>query len=182
MTAKNICWLYLSAACILASAAAAPIPQEYQVKAALIFNLAKFVEWPANALPEMSPRMALCLLGEDPFGAELEQTVAGKLVNGKELVIRRFRAMQDLSGCHIVFISASEKKNLPEILGALQSSHALTVGEIGQFAEMGGMINLITENNRVQFEVNVEAVERANLKISSKALKLAKVIRGGEKS
>ena len=150
---------------------------EYQIKAAFLYNFAKFVEWPAKALPETSTSMTLCILGEDPFGTDLEQSLDGKTVNGKSIAIKRFRGIRGLEVCHILFISSSERLHLPEILDALREASVLTVGETEQFAKLGGIINFTIEENKVRFEINVDAVERAGLKISSRLLKLGKVIR-----
>jgi hypothetical protein len=180
MRSKAVWRMFLCMACVVVLAAQVPIPQEYQVKAALIYNLAKFVEWPAVALPETSTDMALCIVGEDPFGPDLDHTIAGKSVHRKRLTISRLRTVQDVAGCHIVFIGMLARPDLVQTLDAAQDSHALTIGETDQFTNLGGMIFLTMEGNRVQFEVNMEAVERAKLRISSKALKLARAVKGGE--
>jgi hypothetical protein len=152
---------------------------EYQVKAALIYNLAKFVEWPTSALPDSQPSIVLCILGQDPFGANLQQTIAGKMVHGRALEMRRIREIGAAQGCHILFISSSERSRLPQILDAFQKRPVVTIGEMDQFAQLGGMVNLIIEENRVQFEINIDTAERAGLTISSRALKLARIVRSG---
>jgi hypothetical protein len=157
--------------------AVAPSPSEYQIKAAFLYNFAKFVEWPAKALPETSTSMTLCILGEDPFGTDLEQILDGKTVNDKSIVIKRFRGIRGLEVCHILFISSSERHHLPEILDALREASMLTVGETERFAKLGGIINFTIEENKVRFEINVDAAGRAGLKISSRLLKLGKLIR-----
>ena len=156
--------------------AVAPSPSEYQIKAAFLYNFAKFVEWPAKALLETRTSMTLCILGEDPFGADLEHILDGKTVNGRSIVVKRFSAIRGLEVCHILFISSSERHHLPEILEALGQASMLTVGETERFARLGGIINFTIEDNKVRFEINVDAAERAGLKISSRLLKLGKVI------
>jgi hypothetical protein len=157
--------------------AVAPSPSEYQIKAAFLYNFTKFVEWPAKAFRATSRSMTLCILGEDPFGTDLEQILDGKMVNGKSIAIKRFSGMRGLEVCHILFISSSERSHLPEILEALREASMLTVGETERFAKLGGIINFTIEENKVRFEINVDAAERAGLKISSRLLKLGKVIR-----
>jgi len=154
---------------------------EYHVKAAFLYNFAKFVEWPPETMPSGNAPLVLGVVGEDPFGQVLEETIKGKTVNDRELVIRRFTRIQDVSSCHILFISSSERKRLPEIIAALRWSSVLTVSDMERFAQRGGIISLTMENNKVRFEVNLDSAERAGLKISSKLLALAKIVRDGSR-
>ncbi len=148
---------------------------EYQVKAAYLFNFLKFVEWPEEAFADPLAPIVIGIVGDDPFGDALPQVVAGKTVQGRDLVIRKYRAGEDLRGSHILFISGSEKKRLPQLLSGLHGSCVLTVADIDGFLEEGGMILLFSEQNRVRFAINVDAATRAKLKISSKLLSLARV-------
>lgn len=154
---------------------------EYHVKAAFLYNFAKFVEWPPETMPSGSAPLVLGVVGEDPFGQVLEETIKGKTVNGQELVIRRFTRIQGASGCHILFISSSERKRLAEIIDGLRGSSVLTVSDMERFAQRGGIISFTMENNKVRFEVNLDSAERAGLKISSKLLTLAKIVRDGSR-
>ena len=159
------------------NARAAPASlREYQIKAAFLYNFVKFVEWPAEAFAETDGTITIGVLGEDPFGAALE-TLQGKTVKGRKLVIKRFKDLQDLQSSHILFISSSEKEHLPQIFETLKDVSALTVGEMAQFAHGGGIINFTRRKNKIRFEINVDAAERAGLKISSKLLRLAKVVK-----
>ena len=148
---------------------------EYQVKAAFLFNFAKFVEWPADALPNEHSPIVIGILGEDPFGHILDETVLGKNINGHELQIERAKSVQELKGCQIIFVSSSERKHFSEILKNLQGTDVLTVGETEGFAPGGGIIQLTLRDNRVRLTVNVEAAGRARLKISSRLLALAEI-------
>jgi len=150
---------------------------EYEVKAAFLFNFAKFVEWPADAFDDPKSPIVVGILGDDPFGSIIEKTVAGKTVREKEFVIKRSRRIEDVERCHILFVSSSEEARLREILDKVKNSNVLTVGDTEGFAGRGGIINLTKEQNKVRFEINVDAAKRAGLKISSKLLKLAKVVR-----
>jgi hypothetical protein len=150
---------------------------EYQVKAAFLYNFAKFVEWPPDPSRALNDPMTICIVGQDPFGTVLDEAVQGKTVSGHRLAIRRSKPGQSWRGCQIAFISSSEGKDLPSVLESLTRSGVLTVGETERFAQLGGMINFVIEQDRVHFEVNVEAAERAGLKISSKLLSLAKIVR-----
>jgi hypothetical protein len=151
-------------------------PTEYQVKAAFLFNFAKFVEWPANAFVHPEDPIVLGIVGEDPFGFALDGMVFRKTVNGRSFMVKRLEIGPELRGCHILFISSSEKKNLAHILESLKGSSVLTVGETDQFVQSGGAIKLLLENNKVRFEVNVGAAAMARLKVSSKLLALARSV------
>lgn len=150
---------------------------EYQVKAAFLYNFAKFVEWPSDAARDSSDPITICIIGQDPFGTVLDEAVQGKTISGHKLVVRRSKPGQSWKGCQIAFISSSEGKDLPSVLERSKRSGVLTVGETEGFAQRGGMINFVIEQEKVHFEVNVEAAERAGLKISSKLLSLAKIVR-----
>ncbi len=149
-------------------------PTEYEVKAAFLYNFARFIEWPADAFDGPQTPLVIGILGEDPFGSALDDIIARKTVRGRAVVVRRLHRDQDLRGCHLLFISASEKKRLPEILLSLRGSTVVTVSEIDRFIYSGGTINLLVENSRVRFEVNLDAAARARAKISAKLLALAR--------
>lgn len=151
-------------------------PTEYQVKAAFLFNFARFVEWPPRAFASPTSPIAVCVLGEDPFGEALNRVVAGKMLNERTLMVRRAKKLRDLSGCEILFISSSERERLPEILEELRNAPVLTVGETEGFASRGGEVQFTLEESRVHFLINVDAAERAGLKVSSKLLNLARVV------
>ena len=151
-----------------------PVVGEYQVKAAFVYNFAKFVEWPSRSFPDASAPLRICVFGLDPFGDELRGVANDKVVNGRRLQVSHAADLQAARTCHILFISSSEKGQLKSILQSLRGSDALTVGDTEGFTEQGGMINLVLEKNRVQFEVNRKAAEEAGLKLSSRLLSLAK--------
>ena len=157
-----------------------PLP-EYQVKAAYLYNFLKFVEWPEDAFPDSLAPIVIGISGDDPFGDALPQVIIGKTVQGRDLVIHKYRSGEDMRGAHILFISPLEKKRLPQILSSLRGSSVLTVADTEGFLEAGGMIQFLSENNRVRFAINVDATSRAKLKISSKLLSLARVVDGSVK-
>ena len=149
-------------------------PSEYQVKAAFIYNFAKFVEWPSVAADPDS-KIVIGILGEDPFGREMEGVIDGKTANGKRLAIKRFSDLRAVSHCHILFISSSERKNLRQIL-ASAGPGILTVGETENFARLGGIINFTILDGKLRLEINRASAGRAGLKISAKLLSLARII------
>ena len=144
------------------------------MKAAFLYNFAKFVEWPGD--PDAS--LILGILGDDPFGAAIDQLVAGKTVNGRALAVKRLKWGQDLRQCQILFISSSEQKRLPQIIASLRGASVLTVGETDAFLSSGGIIRFVLEGSKVRFEINAGAAEQAHLKLSSKLLALAKNVTG----
>ncbi|WDT81882.1 MAG: YfiR family protein [Candidatus Manganitrophus sp.] len=151
---------------------------EYQVKAAFLYNFAKFVDWPAEALTN-DPAFVIGILGNDPFGRLIDEAVAGKTVRDKPILVKRFSRIEEAAGAHILFISDSEAGNASRIVKQLSRAPVLTVSDSDQFAERGGMVELEMEQNRVRFAINVAAVERAGLKPSSQLLKLARIVPEG---
>lgn len=173
----------LAAGAASAGARPGPLPySEYEVKAAFVYNFAKFVDWPAEALGQPGEAMNVCVLGEDPFGGILDRTLRDKTVHGRALQIRRLRGVGDLQSCHVIFISAVESRHLPNILEILWGSPVLTIGETPEFGRAGGIINFVIEDSRVRFEINAGAAARAGLGISSKLLDLARVVTDGRQT
>ena len=155
---------------------------EYQVKAAYLYNFLKFVEYPSESFADPLAPIVIGVVGDDPFGSALPQVVIGKTVQGRDLVIRMYRAGEDLRRANILFISASERKRLPMILSSLRGTSVLTVSDIAEFTAAGGMIQFLNEDDRVRFAINVDATNRARLKMSSKLLILAKTVGGNGKA
>ena len=156
-------------------------PTEYQVKAAYLFNFLKFVEWPDDPFADTHGHWVIGIIGDNPFGDELTQIVSGKTVQGHELQVRQFQPGEDLHACHVLFISASEKKHLPSMLAALDGSSVLTVADMDHFIASGGMIQFVMEEKRVRFGIDVGASSRARLKVSAKLLSLARTVTGTER-
>jgi hypothetical protein len=159
-------------ACCWSPASAALASSEYQVKAAFLYNFLKFVEWPADGLNSPTT-ICVGILGRDPFDDALE-SVKGKSAKGRKVVVVHFRTLEEVKGCDLLFICASEKGRLGQILKHAHNSRMLTVADQDGFCEAGGMINLVFVKSRVGFEVNVAAATRAKLRISSQLLKLAR--------
>ncbi|MBU6400128.1 MAG: DUF4154 domain-containing protein [Verrucomicrobia bacterium] len=165
--------LWLAAA--LTVAGQAPLPSEYQVKAAFLYNFAKFVEWPTNAFAAPDTPILIGVFGENPFGHDLEATVAGKIINGRQLEVRAVKTLAEARRCHILFITAEERRRRGDLLNSLQSASVLTVSEGAHpGAGDGVMIDLFMERKRVLFYIDNEAAQRAGLKISPRLLKLSR--------
>lgn len=149
---------------------------EYEVKAAFLFNFAKFVEWPEDAFADPYSPVVIGIIGQDPFNGALDRTISGKSVNGRSLTIKRLSQSQELKTCHIIFVCSSERKRLSQILTSLIGTSVLTVSDMDDFAYAGGVINFVLDNNKVKFQVNSTAAARARLRISSKLLTLARKV------
>ncbi len=176
-------WLVISVL-LLSRGAASPAPTpsspEYQLKAVFLFNFAQFVEWPPTAFPEAKTPVVIGVLGEDPFGAFLDETVRGEKVNNRPLVVQRFRRVEEIKTCHVLFVSRSERERLGQILPSLKGRNILTVGDAEDFAVRGGMIRFVTEKNKIRLRINVDAAKTADLTISSKLLRPAEIVTSGK--
>jgi len=155
---------------------AAPVFDEYQVKAAFLFNLARFVEWPADAFATPSSPVTFCIVGADPFGSALDDALRGHQVAGRATAIKRLRELSPDAGCHVVFLAQRDAAPRTAALERLAGASVLTVAEGRGFASRGGTIGLFLDDQRVRFEVNTEAADRARLHISSRVLALASVV------
>jgi hypothetical protein len=149
---------------------------EYLIKAGFIYNFAKLVGWPQAAFAQPDSPIVIGILGTDPFGGIIDRILADKQIDARHFVIKRLKWGMDLKGCDILFIGSSEAAHLEEVLHALKGQPILTIGETPGFARRGCIINLIVEDNKVRFEVNLDAAKQADLNISSRLLALARII------
>ncbi len=150
---------------------------EYQLKAAFLSNFAKFVEWPSASFSGPRDPIVICILGVDPFGDALRQAVNGKMIEDRKPVVHQISDVRQASGCSILFISSSERKRLRAILAEIKTNGILTVGDTGNFAVEGGVINLKLEGGRVRLQINLDAADRQKLRISAKLLSLAQIVK-----
>jgi hypothetical protein len=147
---------------------------EYKIKAAYLLNFTKFVEWPTNRFSAPATPIRVGVLGKDPFGADLERTMSGRLIEHRKFEIVRIAEPEAAVNCHIVFISSSERRRLPYIVQTLHKAHVLTVGEHEQFLEEGGIIRFFLHQDTVRFEINPRGANEAGLRISSKLMQIAR--------
>jgi hypothetical protein len=154
-----------------------PRASEYQVKAVFLFNFGQFVEWPAVATPDPLMPVIIGILGEDPLGTFLDETVRGERLAQRPFEIRRYRELTDIQACNILFISRSESERVGQILAGLKNRPILTVSDGDDFAKRGGMIQFVNDKNRIRLRINVEAAQAANIVISSKLLRVAEIVR-----
>lgn len=162
-----------------AASAQGPVSREYQVKAVFLFNFAQFVEWPAAAFGGEQAPLVIGLLGDDPFGAYLDEAVRGETVHGRPLRIERYQRVEEIRTCHVLYVSRSEAGRLPQILAALRGREILAVSDVDGFAGRGGAIQFIMERNKVRLRINVDAARAAALTISSKLLRPAEIVSTG---
>jgi len=162
--------------CVLSNGLAQTKPSEYQVKTAYLYNFVRFVAWPQK--PDANDDVfAICILGQDPFGKMLDTALEGEVVNRKKIAAKRISDDKDAVNCKVLFISSSEEARLKATLAVVEKSPILTVSDIPQFSQRGGMIQFVLEGNKVRFEVNLAAAQSVGLALSSELLKVATVVR-----
>ena len=149
-------------------------PPEYKFKAAYLFHFTQFVEWPSNVFTDAKSPLIIGILGENPFGNELENGLRDKTVDGRPIKTRIIQSPAEArTNCHVLFISASEKQKEREIIQSLEGASILTVGETEDFTDSGGMIKFVSVDKRIRFEIKDETAKKAGLKIRAKLLTLA---------
>ena len=153
-----------------------PAVPEYQVKATFLFQFTQFVDWPARVLPAAPTPLVIGILGEDPFGSFLDETVRDEKVNDHPLTIQRYQRVEDVKNCHLLYVSRPEAGRIREIASTFKNRSILTVGDTDGFADGGGTIQFVTQENKVRLRINLGAARSSNLTISSKLLRLATVI------
>jgi len=169
-----VCKSALVMAIVLAAGAMGQTVDEYRMKAAFVFNFAKFIQWPTEVFRTPTDPLVICVLGQDQMALSLRETVNGKIIEGRAVIVREVMVDRVAGGCNILFVGSSATKRFRS--SRLESTGLLTVGETSGFAADGGSINLKLEDGRVRFEINVAAAQRQQLHISSKLLNLAEVI------
>jgi len=165
---------------IFAAELQSAISREYQVKAVFLYNFAQFVEWPADAFARTNSPLVIGVLGDDPFGAYLDETVRNEQVGERRMAVERYRRWEEIKSCHILFISRSESSRLEAVLNGTRNRNILTVGDFDGFAQRGGMIRFMTENGKIRLRVSLDTIKASNLKMSSKLLRPAQIIGSGK--
>ena len=163
----------LLAAGLLAGQPARAAPTAQQVEAVFLFYFSQFVDWPPAAFAGDRSPIVIGVLGDDPFDGSLDQAVAGEQVNGRPIVVRRLQSIAQADGCHILYISASEAAQLPQILSTLKGRNVLTVSDLDNFVASGGMIRFVLNDQHVRLRINARAAQAAGLTLSSKLLRAA---------
>jgi len=145
-----------------------------------LFNFTQFIEWPAEAFADPAAPLVIGVLGEDPFGAFLDETVRGERANGRSLIVERYRRIQEIGNCQVLFVSRSESDRLDQILASLAGKPVLTVGDFEGFALRGGVIRLTTVGGKIRLRINLDSAKAAKLTISSKLLRPAQIVASGK--
>jgi len=167
--------------CFCFISAQPPAAKEYNLKAAFLFNFTQFVEWPSTSFSSSQDPFIIGILGKDPFGAYLDETVSGEKINGHPLIIQRYDAIEKAGDCQILFITQSEAKKLDNILISLKNKNILTISDGSNFIKDGGMIRLYTKSDKIRMQINPEATKAAGLIVSSKLLRVAEISTPGKK-
>ena len=162
---------------VLQSAGAVEVGKEHQLKAAFVYNFTKFVEWPLNRFPDTNSPIVIGVVGKATITAALESVVKDRKINGRDILVKTVETLEEARVAHLLFLPASEDKRLNDFLAPLATAGVLTVGESSAFTRERGMINFVLENDKVRFDFDMEAVDRAGIKISAQLQKLAKTIR-----
>jgi hypothetical protein len=143
------------------------------LKAAFLYNFAKFAEWPADA---PSGALTLCVLGDAAVADALEATTKGHAIGSRDIVVSRVKS-GGLHGCHLLYVSGADAKRSAQILDELKGAAVFTVGDRDQFPEAGGIAGFFVDGAKLRFAINVDAAQRARLRISSRLLSLAKLVK-----
>jgi hypothetical protein len=156
--------------------AAAPGPDPREIKADMLFNIARFIRWPESSFEKTEGQLVFTILGDDPLAEALAASLSTKTVNGHPVFVRVVRRVQDAAGSQILYIASSESNRMAEVLRSVEGSPSLTVADSSGFVGLGGMVDFTDVNARIRFEINQARAERAGLKISAKLLALARVV------
>jgi hypothetical protein len=151
---------------------------EYSVKAAFLLNFIKFINWPEGAFEKETSPIVIGVIGDEKVCDALKSSLQGRTINRRDLLPLRITWPDEIHGYHILFVCSSESKVAPAVVKSLENESILTVGETEGFGRQGGMINFYLEKNKVRFEINLNATDKAHIKISSQLLSLARIIEG----
>jgi hypothetical protein len=163
---------------IVVTPAFAQVSKEFQLKAVFLWRLAQFTEWPSNAFENAETPIAICVLGENPFGDALDEAVRGETAHGRKLVVRHYRSVQETKACHILYIAGSAGRQIKEIIAAVRGRSILTVSDIEGFAlSYDGMVRFLTEQNKIKLHINVKAATAARLALDPRLLRTAEIVR-----
>ena len=152
-----------------------PIPTEYEVRAAYLYNFIKFVKWPKKTFSDTLQPIIIGIIGKDPIVNTLDEMVKGRTIDSHPIIVKNFQRQNINQVYHVLFIGSVEKRHQISILNNMENKPILTVGDVDYFTKIGGMISFFVEKDHVGFEINLNAVEKSDLEISAKLLKLAKI-------
>jgi hypothetical protein len=151
--------------------------REYQLKAVFLFNFTQFVDWPANAFENTQSPLVIGVIGDNPFGAYLAQTVSGEKINGHPLTVQYYQNEEEIKSCQILFVNVNETKKQEQVLETVKGKNILTVSDDPDFLKQDGMIRFVTNNNKIKLQINMDACKESKMVLSSKLLRLAEIIK-----
>ncbi|HVK55683.1 MAG TPA: YfiR family protein [Burkholderiales bacterium] len=172
---STVLMLFIATATVSIATAMADRPLEYPVKGAYLFKFGDFIEWPTHSFPEAGSPFIIGILGEDPFGPELDEMVQSRTVQGRQVIVKRYKILDDAKAAHILYIGANKAERLEQIQTSLNGKSVLTVSD--ESKEAAGIVNFTVLDNKVRFEIDPAAALRASLKVSSKLLSVAIIVR-----
>jgi hypothetical protein len=167
--------LFILGSTILTVVAQPAIP-EYKLKAVFLFRFTDYVTWPPSAFEQDNRPFVIGIYGGDPFNGFLEETVRGETVKGHAVEVRRFKSLEEIPTCNMLYVGSAAATRVPDILARVKGRPILTVSDIPDFATRGGMIRFVKNGSRVGFRINVEAAKEARLSISAKLLQMAQIV------
>ncbi|MEQ6118285.1 YfiR family protein [Reichenbachiella sp. MALMAid0571] len=153
------------------------ISREYQIKAVFLLNFTQFIEWPEDAFATTDSPLVIGVLGENPFGTQLKETIAGEKINGHPLAVEYYKKVEDINSCHILFVSSSQMPKFEEVVSNLTGKNVLIVDDANNYMHQGSMIKFFNQSNKIQFQINPDAIKNTQLTVSSKLLRVAKVVK-----
>lgn len=174
--------VFISACMVLHLYAQPVVSREYQIKAVFIFNFTQFVDWPQTAFPDADAPLVIAVLGDNPFGSYLNETVAGEKINGHPVIVQYYNRTEEIQNCHILFIALSDPQKSEQVISGIKGKSILTIGDSPDFLKRGGMIKFFKRKNNIRFEINPAAAKSANLTLSSKLLRVAEIFDPSKKS
>jgi hypothetical protein len=169
-------WLLALCCMALPAAAAATVAREYELKAVFLFNFTQFVDWPSESFAGPQSPLLICVLGDDPYGSYLDDTVRGEKAGGHPLAVERYTRVEDVADCHVLFISASQAKQMTGIVQQLRGRSILTVSNAADSDTRGSVVRFATDSNRIRLRIDMQAAHAAHLEISSKLLRAAEIV------
>jgi hypothetical protein len=174
----NLTLMLFAALQLTAAPAFAQISREYQLKAVFLWRLAQFAQWPGEAFDSSDNPIVIGVLGENPFGDALEAAVRGETAHGRKLVVRYFRSTQEIKTCHILYMGPSVARQIKDVNASLRGRSILTVSDVEGFARTyDGMVQFLTEQNKIRLRVNVKAVAAAGLVLDPRLLRAAEIVK-----
>jgi hypothetical protein len=148
---------------------------EYKVKAIFLYNFTRFIDWPNNAFASNEEPFKIGIVGTDPFGVYLEETVRGEKVSGRSIVVERYKNMKEIKNCHMLYINVTNQRDIKNIVTSVGEKKTLTISENPEFVKWGGMIRIYSDDNKIRIQINDAAARKAGIKISAKLLNVAEV-------